>query len=221
MTVNDQTNEDTNPTASAPAAPESSGRKPAYILAREAAEQAEDEKQESKKKAAFLAASQGPQDKEEEGAEITGKAGLQAANPAVVPPVLGPNESTGDHFNPDLSGAGWITCSDGKKVRDDGVSIYAPGKKLSPGQIDMILQLSMQKGWTEIYAYEPGRNSLHQEATQMLTQMAAARQMPLKCCCEKKLAGSFASHLSDAEEAIRQVQMHRHNAAKSPAPSPA
>ncbi len=219
MTTNDQTNEETNVTAAAQTAPDSSGRKPAYILAREA-DEAEYEKDEAKKKAAFFAAAQGSQDKED-GAEITGKAGLHAASPDAVPPVLDPKEMLGDNFTPDLNGAGWITCSDGKKVRDDGASIYAPGKKLSPGQIDMILQLSMQKGWTEIYAYEPGRNRLHQEATQMLSQMAAARQMPLHCCCEKKLAGSFSSHLSDAEEAIRQVQMNRHNAAKAPAPTPA
>ena len=220
MTVNDQTSEETDAAATATVAVPSSRQKPAYILAREAADAAEDEKQESKKKAAFLAASQGAEEKD--GAEITGKAGLSAIpDQPSMPPVPGVNETPGDDFKPDLSGAGWITCSDGTKVRDDGTSIYAPGKKLSPGQIDMILQLSMQKGWTEIYAFEPGRNRLHQEATQMLSQMAAARQMPVQCCCEKKRAGSFSSHLSDAEQAIRQVQLNRHNAAKNPAPAPA
>lgn len=219
MTTNDQNNqsdEDTeNGVTVTGAANTVPGRqKPAYILAREAAEEEEEAREQAKKRAAFTAAadSQGRDD------ENAGRPGFSAAPAAGLP---GPNQTPlTDSFTPDLNGAGWITCSDGKRVRDDGTSIYAPGATLSPGQADMILQLSMQKGWTEIYAFKGG--ALNINATQTLSQMIAARALPLRCCCDHKKAGSFNRRVGETEEIMCQLQRQRHEASKKPTePSPA
>lgn len=207
---NKQDNDQAEATTDA-ATPAAQRRKPAYLLAREAAEKAEEEKEQEqgKKRAAFIAASQDSKD-QEDGADITGKPEAAPANPLLQ----------NDDFTPDLSGAGWITCSDGKKIRDDGTSIYAPGSELSPGQVDMILQLAIKKGWTEIYAFERGKNRLHADATQKLSQMIAARGMPVSCCCDSKQAGSFSSRKRSAGDAICHMQKQRHEATKNPAPAP-
>lgn len=203
-------------TGTAPAL--SLGGKPAYILAREAAELEEEEKAEGRKRAAFLAAAQDSKDRDDDSNERPGFGAAPLPGTAAPNPLF-----PQDIFKPDLTGAGWITCSDGTKIRDDGTSIYAPGSSLSPGQSEMILQLSVKKGWTEIYAFNYGGTSLNAKATQMLSQMIAAQAMPLRCCCDTAKAGTLSKRMYEAQETLCHVQRLRHEAtqkAAAPVPKP-
>ena len=202
----------------------SPSRKPAYVLAAEAEELAEEEKRASAEKAAFVAASTPPKeedDKPEDGADVHGtRPGLRTngANPEML-------DSPDDDFMLDLTGKGWIKCSDGKMVRDDGNSIFIPGRDFSVAQMEMVAQLSAEKGWSNLYVYKKNGKSLHPEATNMLHSVLSANQMPIQCCMDEKLAGKFRSHLPHAEDAMRHAQLSRHEeskkAAAPAAPAPA
>jgi hypothetical protein len=192
-------------------------QKPAYVLAAEAADQADAEKREATERAAFVAAANPPKKKGEakDGAEIHGsKPGFRTTgtNPNPLDDL-----GLGDSFNIDLTGKGWITCRDGKKIRDDGNSIFIPGGKLSIAQMEMVAQLAGEKGWTTLYAYKANGKDLHPEVTSMLSSVLAANQMPIQCCTSQKVAGKFRSHLTDAENAMRCAQLHRHEEAKKAA----
>lgn len=216
MTAN-QTDSDAK-TEVTPDAPTGLRIKPAFIRAREADEaEAEEHGRKDRQRAAFITANK----KDKDGADVVGrKPGFTAAD-AAAPAAVPTPATNADDVRYNVGGAGWIVCSDGKKIRDDGASIHVPGSKISPAQMEMVLQLSMQKGWTKVYAYKPGTNKLHADATGMLSQMITAQKMPLECCTLQKHAGTFASHLADAENAIRRTQLAQHLAAKQPAPTPA
>lgn len=199
-------------------------KKPAYVLAAEAEEQAEEEKRATAEKAAFVAAAN-PRKKKgepEEGADVTGsKTGLRTmgANPDPLQ-----NLGQDDDFTIDLTGKGWIKCRDGTMIRDDGNSIYIPGKKFSLAQMEMAAQLSAEKGWTNVYVYQKNGKALHPEGTSMLASVLAASGLPIQCCTSQQVAGKFHSHLKGAEDAMRHTQLCRHEEARkaaAPPPPPA
>ncbi len=120
----------------------------------------------------------------------------------------------------DLRGQGWIRCADGTRIRDNGHSIYIPGRKFTPAQMDMVIQLSAAKGWSTLYAYEPGGKKLHGEVTQLLAAAAAKSGHSIQCCMDPKAAGRLRHHFHAAECAIYDQEMIRRQQA-APASSPA
>lgn len=197
--------------------------KPAFVLAAEHAARvdAEQEADAAHEKAGFVLGTD-PEDNKKSGATVTGHPDGAApqAVPGAVPldPVHGLPMASVDDVTIDLRGKGWIRCADGTRIRDDGRSIHIPGRKFTPAQMAMVTELAAQKGWTTLYAYNPGGKTLNPEVTQKLSAAIAQKGYGMQCCVDPKAAGNMRSHLHDSEECLRQSLLRARRAAE---PSPA
>lgn len=195
--------------------------KPAFVLAAEHAArvEAEQEADAVREKAGFALGTD-PEDKKDSGATVTGEQSTTTpdANP-LVDPVHGLPVATVEDLSVDLRGKGWIRCADGTRIRDDGRSIHIPGRKFTPAQMAMVTELAAQKGWTTLYAYNPGGRTLNPEVTQKLCAAIAQKGYGMQCCTDQKKAGSLHSHLRESEECLRQTLLCARRAAAAPAPA--
>lgn len=197
--------------------------KPAFVLAAEHAArvEAENEAEATREKAGF-ALGRDPEDNKDAGVNITGKPADPSADPLNGPKSpFDPLAATrSDDASIDLRGKGWIRCADGSHIRDDGRSIFIPGRKFTPAQIAMVVELASQKGWTTLYAYNRSGTKLHPEVTQKLSAAIAQRGYAMECCADQKAAGKMSSHLKESEECFRQTLLRARQAAQRPAPAP-
>jgi hypothetical protein len=92
-------------------------------------------------------------------------------------------DSQDDDLN--LKGRGWIRCSDGTWIKDNGGSIYIKGHPPTAAQIQHVLAIANERNWGKLAVWKPGCRAID-ERTSAIFQ---AQGRP--CCQSRREAGSF------------------------------